>query len=220
MPGKLVVITGTGTGIGKTHVAEALLLAWRAQGIRAAGLKPVESGVDGTAPSDSARLEAASTFHVKPFGYALRTPVAPHLAARREGVVLDLEPIRAAVASAREQTEVVLVELPGGLFSPFAEDSLNAEVAASFAADSVLLVAPDRLGVLHDVISTARAAAAVPVRIDAVILVAPELPDLSTGTNAGELRGRIGPPVVATLPRGSPDELALTLAGFAAALAR
>jgi dethiobiotin synthetase len=214
---KLVVLSGTGTEIGKTHVAEALLLAWRGLGITAIGLKPVESGVDGATVSDSERLAAVSAFHVKPL-YALRDPVAPHLAAQREGIVLRREAIVESIHTVRDRAEILLVELPGGLFSPVLEDTLNADLAAALVPQELLVVAPDRLGVLHDVIATIRAAATVPLHIDGVVLVAPALPDLSTGTNAPELASR-GVPVLASVLRGAPPALALPLTGLAKTLA-
>ena len=60
-----IVLVGTGTGIGKTHLGVALVQALAAAGIEVAGLKPVESGV-GTGPSDADLLAGASSFHVKP----------------------------------------------------------------------------------------------------------------------------------------------------------
>ena len=38
-------VTGTDTGVGKTHVATGLLLALRDAGVRAIGMKPVSAGV-------------------------------------------------------------------------------------------------------------------------------------------------------------------------------
>ena len=219
MPTNLVVLSGTGTGIGKTHVGEALLLAWAAAGVPAAGIKPVESGVDGTSPSDAERLAAASTFHVELSRYALRAPIAPHLAAEREGIVLDPDRVRGSVEHACARGALVLLELPGGLFSPLTATMPNAEFAATLAPAAVLVVAPDRLGVLHDVGAAVRAASTVPLRIDGLLLVAPEQPDLSTGTNAAALAKLVHPPVLATLPRGSPSALAAALAPTARTLA-
>jgi dethiobiotin synthetase len=214
---KLVVVSGTGTEIGKTHVAEALLLAWRAQGITAAGVKPVESGVDGTIASDSQRLGAASAFHVKPV-YSLREPVAPHLAARREGIVLRRAALLESIDAVRDRAEILLIELPGGLFSPVLDDTLNAELVAALAPQRLVLIAADRLGVMHDVIATVRAAATVPLRIDGAVLVAPSQADRSTGTNVAELARWTQ--VLASVPRGSPADLAPTLSDLAGALAR
>jgi len=216
MAGRLVVISGTGTEIGKTHASEALLLAWRARGLRAVGVKPVESGVPGDADShaaartDAARLARASALHVPRFCVALRDPISPHLAARREGITIRPEPLVEAVHALLPSADLVLVELPGGLFSPLSDTLLNADLAARLVPDAVLLVAPDRLGVLHDTIAATRAAAAMALRIDGLILVAPDRPDASSGSNATELARFVPAPVLATVGRAPPAELALT----------
>jgi dethiobiotin synthetase len=207
----LIVITGTGTGIGKTHFSEALLLTAGRAGLRAAGVKPIESGVSRSTPSDAERLRAASTFHVKPFGYALSDPVSPHLAARTDGHTLHIDPIVAAIHGIQTKLDLLLVELPGGLFTPLAPPALNVDLAATLRPDRLFLVAPDRLGVLHDVISATRAARAHPLRIDGIVLVTPESPDLATGRNASEIPSLTdGLPVVATIPRASATSIAAT----------
>jgi dethiobiotin synthetase len=206
----LIVVSGTGTGIGKTHFAEALLLAWGRRAARVAGWKPVESGVVDPGPlTDAERLRRASTFHVKQVPQSFPEPLSPHLAARLHGVVLRAADLLPPIARARAEADVVVVELPGGLFTPLAHDLLNADFAASMDPDAVLLVAPDRLGVLHDVTAAVRASATVPLRIAGIVLVAPDVPDASTGTNAAELASLVEPPVVVTLPRAQPPALAL-----------
>jgi dethiobiotin synthase len=214
---RLVVVTGTGTGIGKTHATAALLGAWTRVlsegGLDApliAGLKPVESGVVTDGPSDVRTLEQASTFHVKRFPppYLLARPVSPHLAAEAEGRTIELGAITAYVEGVCKLTHGVAVELPGGLFTPLAPELTNADAAVALKPDAVLLVAPDRLGVLHDVAAATRAAAALGLTISGVVLVAPELADASTGTNARELAKVTRVPVVAVLPRADVTTLA------------
>jgi dethiobiotin synthetase len=205
--GRLVVITGTGTEIGKTHVTEAVLLASKNAGLRAVGLKPVESGV-GEGDSDAARLQRASTFHVKPFGVALRAPVSPHRAAREEGVTLPLDRLAAEVHATLAHADLVFVELPGGLFTPLADATVNADFAARLGPRVLLLVAPDRLGVLHDVLATTRAAEGGSLRVHGIVLVTPETPDASTGTNAQDLGDYSSIPVLATIPRAAAPALA------------
>jgi dethiobiotin synthetase len=209
MAARLIVVAGTGTGIGKTHLGEALLLAWGRLGRRVAALKPVESGVADPADtrSDGARLARAASFHVKHPRFVFPDPVSPHLAARRAGTALTLPMLTAPVFDARALADGVLLELPGGLFTPLAPGFLNADLARELRPDLLLLVAPDRLGVLHDLVATTTAAQAVSLAIHGVVLVAPATPDPSTGHNAGELPAFIAPPVLATLPRASPEEL-------------
>lgn len=222
MTARLVVVSGTGTEIGKTHVSAALLLAWRAArpSARILGLKPVESGVEpGEMGADGRTLEQASTFHVKrfPSPYLLTRAVSPHLAARAEGVTVELTPIVEQVQAARAEVDLLLVELAGGLFSPLSASLLNLDAAAALGPLHHVLVAPDRLGVLHDVAATLRAArAASPTSIPtAIVLVTPAVPDTSTGTNAAELAVITDVPVVAVVPRGSIEDGAASLARFA-----
>jgi len=205
--GRLVLVTGTGTGIGKTHVAEAVLLAFPREA-KAIGLKPVESGVEEGVLTDAERLDRASTFHVQHYRVALRTPVAPSVAARREGVVLDVPRLRAEIARVRALAEVTLVELPGGLFSPFVDRTLNIDFGAALQPDATLLTAPDRLGVIHDVLATTSAARARGFPLHTLLLVAPESSDASTGANAEELATLLPDLRVLPVPRGAPEALA------------
>ena len=64
MTARGVFVTGTDTGIGKTHASGALLAALRARGLRAVGMKPVASGcretLEGLRNEDAEALIAAS----------------------------------------------------------------------------------------------------------------------------------------------------------------
>jgi dethiobiotin synthetase len=205
----LVLVTGTGTGIGKTHLGEAILRALP-RDVRAIGLKPVESGVEEGVLSDAERLARASTFHVQHFRLALRTPVAPTVAARLEGVVIDAERLRGEIARVRALADLALVELPGGLFSPFVDRTLNIDFGAALAPDATLLVAPDRLGVIHDVMAAVAAARARAFHVTCLALVAPDKPDASSGTNAAEIGSLLPDLPLVAVPRGSPEALART----------
>ncbi len=208
MSGKMLIVTGTGTGIGKTHVAEALLLALRDKDRRAAGIKPIESGGDGP-DSDALRLRRASSFHVKHSGLRLKEPISPHLAARREGVAVDVHRLAREARLCLDDVDVLVVELAGGLFTPLTYEALNVDFAARLGGDALLLVAPDRLGALHDTLATVRAAEAVGVAVDTIVLVTPEQSDASTATNGAELV-RLLPErrIAGTLPRAAPAVLA------------
>lgn len=225
MAGRLIVVSGTGTGIGKTYLCEALLTSLRASGRRVVGLKPVETGLNEPGPSDALRLDKASSFHVKQSAYRFAEPVSPHIAAREAGQPIVLEQITAEIRTARNDVDAVVVELAGGLFTPLSDTTLNAHLAHALTPDSLVLVAPDRLGALHEVLSTTLAAAILSVPIDGVVLMAPERPDSSTGRNAAELLRRKGTFWVTALPRAAREEfflhpattaLAARLGGFEA----
>lgn len=217
MTSSLLIVTGTGTGIGKTAIATALVAARAARGGAVAGIKPVESGVqdrEGRISVDAAEdvqsLGRVSTFHVTRFPppYLLASPVSPHLAARREGRTIDLTVVADWVAGIRAEADFVLLELPGGLYSPLSDTKTNGDLAGALRPTRTLLVAPDRLGVIHDVLATTRAAQADGIPLDGVVLSAPEHPDASTGTNAAELDLVLGKQaVLATVPRATLEEL-------------
>jgi dethiobiotin synthetase len=205
--GRLVIVTGTGTGIGKTHVSEALLRALSDSFRRVTGLKPVETGVGGSERSDRERLESASSFHVKQSGYLFAQPVSPHLAARESAQTIEAGVLQSTVDRVREQADLTLVELAGGLFTPLSPCMLNVDVVRSLHADFVLLVAPDRLGVLHDVLVATSAAASSGVTFSAIALVAPEVADSSTSRNMLELHMFLSNASIHELPRAAVSDL-------------
>jgi dethiobiotin synthetase len=215
----LVVVTGTGTGIGKTHVAAALLHAWRGLGVAAVGWKPVETGVDADRGPGPDQTALAAPFHVKPLpGAVFAPPVSPHLAARRAGTAIDLDTILVQAAAHRGHVPALVVELAGGLCTPLCGAELNLHLAERLAPDRLVLVAPDRLGVLHDVLAACRAAAGTRLRIHAVVLSAPELADASTGSNGPELAELLQGVEVLCLSRASPEALARALRPLVAPL--
>jgi dethiobiotin synthetase len=202
-----VVLLGTGTGVGKTYVASQLARAWRRMGIRTLALKPIESGVPaGTwldPSSDAGRLKAEADGGSAPL-YAFSEPVSPHLAAQGVGMRIDL---RALVDWVWERENeffgldssapggITLIESAGGAFSPLNEEAVNLDLGHLLQPALLVLIAPDSLGVLHDVGATLRAMAPTPPTL--VALSAARPPDQSTGRNATELERivfpRLGP---------------------------
>ena len=105
--------------------------------------------------------------------------------------------------------DVALIETAGGVFSPLSDDSTNFDLALALSPAIWLLVAPDALGVLHELTATLRALGAAGRRPDHVVLSAARGVDASTGTNADELR-RLGvADPAAVLRQGSDDAEAL-----------
>jgi dethiobiotin synthetase len=190
---------GTGTGVGKTWLACELVRALRSRGHRPLGLKPIESGVTDPNATDGALL-ARSTFDQRERANALELsapyrfpdPVSPHLAARRVGRDISVD---AALRYVREQEsaarasafDVCVIETAGGLFSPLSPGVTNWDLAQALTPAKWLLVAPDALGVLHDVTATLLAARARGRLPDVIALCAARPADASTGTNAGEI---------------------------------
>ncbi len=203
--GRVVVVAGTGTDVGKTHVTAALLAYARSTGKTARGYKPVATGVD--ARCDDAEAHSAASGHaLEAPTYAYRRPVSPHLAAREEGRPIALEPVvRRARALLDEGCERLVVELAGGLCSPLGPALDNVSMISALGPERTVLVAPDRLGVLHEVRCALLAARARGIALPTVVLSAPERADASTGLNARELDALGIAAVAASFPRAARD---------------
>jgi dethiobiotin synthetase len=199
-----IVVVGTGTDVGKTHVSSSLLSFARSEGRRGAAFKPIATGVTASCDDAVAHAEALAVPYRAPAFSYLR-PVSPHLAAREEKRPIDLPLIARETRTLEEGYEFVLVEIAGGLFSPLSETKTNADLVLALAPAAVVLVAPDRLGVLHDVGACVRAARASGIELSARVLSAPVDADASTGSNAEEL-DRVGlGPVTCVFPRARAD---------------
>ena len=154
----LWIISGTGTGAGKTAVATALVRALRLRR-PAVGWKPIETGAAGPLGPDQQALLAESTFHVKQeFLNCLPLAASPHLAARDAHRALPVE-LWVDFANELRQSVDVVVELAGGLFTPLTDAILNVDFVSMLRPERHILVVPDRLGALHDAIATTTAAA-------------------------------------------------------------
>lgn len=197
-----VVILGTGTGVGKTFVTLALAEALAKSGRSVLATKPVETGLPESNSrmlffSDARRLELASTIPApRPHPlYAFREAVSPHLAARREKRSISLPRIKSWVErhdmSLHDHTLWMLVETAGGAFSPLSRRASNLDLALSLDPSLWILVAPDSLGVLHDVTVTLAALKSLGRMPDSIVLSQARVPDPSTGSNATEL-ARLG----------------------------
>jgi dethiobiotin synthetase len=163
MSGAGVFVTGTDTGVGKTLASCTLLHAWRAQGVRAVGMKPLASGCErtpaGLRNEDALALQAASLpvpdyADVNPF--ALPEPLAPEIAAREAGIEVALDPMLAAHARLQALADIVVVEGVGGWAAPLADTLMQADLVRALRLPVVLVVGL-RLGCLNHAYLSARA---------------------------------------------------------------
>lgn len=200
-----VVVVGTGTEIGKTHVTTCLMSYARAQRRHVRAYKPIATGIEGLCEDAERHAEALAAPYLHPT-FAFRRPVSPHLAAREEARLIDLDAIRQRADDIGRDADAVIIEGAGGLFTPLSETVTNVALVKCLLPAVLVLVAPDRLGVLHDVGACSAAARASGIEISAVALSAPRAADESTGSNALEL-ARIGlGPIAGVFPRAKFDE--------------
>ncbi|GIZ12654.1 dethiobiotin synthase [Pseudomonas sp. NCCP-436] len=157
-------VTGTDTEIGKTTIAAGLLQAARQLGLSTAAAKPVASGCRQTAlglrNDDALALLAQCSLpldYIEVNPMAFEPPIAPHLAAREAGVVLDvaglLPPVRALLGKGAEFS---VVEGAGGWRVPLAGGETLADLAMALGLP-VILVVGVRLGCINHALLSAEA---------------------------------------------------------------
>ena len=182
---QIFFITGTDTGVGKTVLTALLARYLRVRGVNAAALKRLCSGGRGDARALHAVTDGALTLdEINPWYF--RAPIAPLLAARRERRRVRLADVLAQVRAMQKRFEVVLVEGAGGLFSPLGENFDSRDLIAALRAIPVI-VCPNRLGVVNQVLLTLAALPRGASRRTRVVLMSPPKPDIATITNAGLL---------------------------------
>ncbi len=202
----LLVVTGTGTGVGKTVVTSAIAALAVAAGRRVAVLKAAQTGVDVGQPGDVDEVRRLAGPSVTCRELArFPDPLAPATAARRAG----LPPVTTATttAAARElatEHDLVLIEGAGGLLVHLDDSGATlADVAANLAAPVVLVVAAG-LGTLNHAALTAEA-----LRIRGLCCVGmvigawPADPDLTARCNLADLPTVTGLPLLGALPAGA-----------------
>jgi dethiobiotin synthetase len=207
-------VTGTDTGVGKTFVACALARAWRAQGRRVGVVKPAETGVE-TEPEDARRLADAAG-DPSPLDdicpYRFRAPLAPAVAAAREGVAIDVERLVRLIGRRSATVDVLVVEGAGGLLVPLAGTTTFVDLAIR-ARLPLLIVAANRLGTVNHTALTARVACTAGVAVTGFILSQPSATtDASAESNADTIAALTGLRCLGSLPHlADPAAAVLTL---------
>jgi dethiobiotin synthetase len=227
MSTKIVFITATDTGVGKTLLTALLLCYLRQSGARALALKPFCSG--GRADAETLhRLQKGELTldEINPFYFP--EPVAPLVSARRHKRVVSLDQVvqhihsiaaRVALisrpASAPNAQNYLLIEGSGGLLVPLGEGYTVRDLIARLAC-SVLVVSRNRLGTInHTLLTTQALLNRSPLRtsprrsgakagphsaLSRVVLMDSCLPDVSSASNAAILRELLAPTPLILVP--------------------
>ncbi len=200
-------VTGTDTGVGKTLVSCALLRRYGRRGLVAIGMKPVAAGLDDDGLNDDVEaLRGASSpalvallepTQMNP--YALRQPIAPHLAAAAEGVEIRFPSILSAYDALRRQADAIVVEGVGGFRVPLGPDGDSADLAARIDLP-VILVVGLRLGCINHALLTQEAIAARGLQLAGWVANRIDPQMAQSDANITTLRQHLTAPLLGILP--------------------
>ncbi len=206
---RLVLVTGTDTGVGKTVVAAALAVRAREHGTVVV-VKPVQTGV-GPGYDDSGdvdevhRLTGCATQEFT----ALDEPLAPDTAARRQGVrIPTVAEYADRIRVLTEFHDTVVVEGAGGLLVRLDEAGgtvldLAVELGSRLPLE-VVVVCRAGLGTLNHTELTVGALRARGLEPAGLVIGAwPAAPGLAESCNAEDLPRVTGLPLLGVLPDGA-----------------
>jgi dethiobiotin synthetase len=214
----VLVVTGTGTGVGKTVVTAALASHAHQAGIDVAVCKPVQTGTDSGADdlADVARLSRVTELA----GLArYPQPLAPAAAAELAGLTLPTGDQLVGLIRGLDRPErLTLVEGAGGLLVELAEPRVTLRDLAADLGAAALVVVSAELGTLNHTALTLEALATQGISCAGLVIGSwPERPGMVEASNHAAL-ARLAP-VRAALPAGAgwmsaADFAALSVSAF------
>jgi dethiobiotin synthetase len=152
------VITGTGTGVGKTVFSAAL-----AGALGGNYWKPVQSGLEGGTDSEVVRrLSGLPEECIIPEAYRLALPASPHIAAAREGIRIE-----ASRLTIPQSTGPLVIEGAGGLMVPLSMGLLQIDLFALWGLP-VILCALTSLGTINHTLLSIEALARRSIKLHGV----------------------------------------------------
>ncbi len=205
--GSALFVTGTDTEIGKTVVSAGLALAFTKRGRDVGVMKPTVTGcrtVRGKRVSDDVEyLVGASGCDddrslIAP--YMLRDPLAPEVAAGREGTRIDIRRIMSAFRKLSRKHEILIVEGAGGLFVPIKKNYLMIDLVAALAVPLVIVARPG-LGTINHTLLTCEAARARNINVMGIVINNyPRTASVAERTNPDIIRRYARAPLLGILP--------------------
>lgn len=210
---KVVLVTGTSTGVGKTVVTAALTVMLRRRGATVAVVKPLQTGVTDDEEGD---LQVVQQLLGEDPGVTFRefvrlqAPLAPDTAARMQDVTLPAVAEHArSIAAIANEVDVVLVEGAGGLLVRLdGRGGTLADLGTALRHKGIstgfVLVASPSLGTLNHTALTAEALATRDLPLLGVVVGSyPAEPGLAEKLNLVDLPRVAQATLLGLLPEGA-----------------
>jgi dethiobiotin synthetase len=130
-------ITGIGTDVGKTIVSAILTEA-----LKADYWKPIQSGAnEGLDSTIIKELISNEKTIIHPEAYLLKEPLSPHMAAKIDGITIELEHIQLPVRlSGVKANNNLIIEGAGGLMVPINNKHYVIDIAKKFDCEIIVVI--------------------------------------------------------------------------------
>ncbi len=189
--GKIIFVTGTDTGVGKTLLTALLLCHLRQTGVHALAMKPFCSG--GTQDVDlleSLQAGELTRKEINPFYFT--EAIAPLVAARTQRRRISLADVTKRVRRVAGKCECLLVEGSGGLLVPLGDGYTVADLIERLRCE-VIVVARNKLGTINHTLLTVCCLESRGVRKPVVVLMDGPRKDRASLTNHATLGELLDP---------------------------
>ncbi len=167
---KVYFMTGTDTEIGKTYATCLLCSYLKNKNFKVGALKPIESGIKENPFPDYIKIAKASGDKEKPI-YTLSKPLAPLIAAKKDGITIDIEKIINFYLNDinLNQYDYYFIEGAGGLFVPITPELLYIDIIKYFNCE-IILVARTNLGTVNHTLLSIEALEKRDLKLKGIIL--------------------------------------------------
>lgn len=195
---RIIFITGTDTGVGKTLLTCLLLHHLRLSGCHALAMKPFCSG----SRADTEFLHALqdgelTSDEITPFFFA--EPVAPLVAARLHYRAIRLPDVLRQINRVASRCQCLLIEGIGGVLVPLGEGYTVRDLIARLQCE-VIVVSRNRLGTINHTFLTVEALKTIENKGLKVVLMSHKNQDASANSNCQILAEMLAPTPVLPVP--------------------
>ncbi|MBT7407897.1 MAG: dethiobiotin synthase [Nitrosomonadales bacterium] len=199
-------ITGTDTGIGKTFVACILMQFIKSQQKKVIGMKPIAAGID-KARGENAnedviliKSECSSKIGADEINtYSFIEPIAPHIAAQKNNVEIDLSKIKMHAENLKKRADYLFIEGAGGYLVPLNSNSTMADLVDELDIPTIVVIGV-KLGCINHGLLTIEAILKRGQRIFGWVANIIDKDMLESGENISSLKKRIKAPLLGTIP--------------------
>jgi dethiobiotin synthetase len=197
-PARIIFITGTDTGVGKTVITSLLLGHLRSQKHNALAMKPFCTG-DRADVKILQKLQPGEISDCDMNPYFFEPPVAPLVAAKMRRQKIRFEDVLAKISNVQKRCDTLLIEGAGGIMVPVGEAFFVRDIIAALRAKAIL-VSRNKLGTLNHTFLSISALQDVGCKEIATVLVDGVRKDFSCVSNFTILKQFLSPGAVYRLP--------------------